>query len=181
MRGDTAVEHSRSGFSLVTMVLTVLLLVVLAGVVAPVVTDGLQRAEKSDREAAATMVGKIAAAIDQYRADTSHAPTGSNGAAMFHWLYSAGKTPSGNPFSSGSGTELREFLAENGHKTNGWRGPYLQSIGEDPWGSRYVVNANGFFSSRESAWVLSAGPNQRIDTGTTDRVAKEDDIAVLIR
>jgi len=49
-----------------------------------------------------------------------------------------------------------------------WRGPYLEQLGADPWGNRYLVNikhAGPGDGEPKVVWVLSAGPNGKIDTG----------------
>lgn len=47
----------------------------------------------------------------------------------------------------------------------GWRGPYVERLTADPWGSRYAANVqflqNG---SGGITIVVSAGPDKRIDT-----------------
>jgi hypothetical protein len=57
-----------------------------------------------------------------------------------------------------------------------WRGPYLRTLGEDPWGNQYVVNVGKLQPGQNrQAWVISAGPNGTIDTPfdatTTDAAA----------
>lgn len=47
-----------------------------------------------------------------------------------------------------------------------WRGPYMEGISADPWGSRYAVNV-GFFqgaASGRAVFVVSPGPNRLIET-----------------
>ena len=47
-----------------------------------------------------------------------------------------------------------------------WRGPYMESLSADPWGSRYAANV-GFFqgaASGRAVFVVSPGPNRLIET-----------------
>jgi hypothetical protein len=93
--------------------------------------------------------------------------------------------------------ELEDHLIKNSpgatkYSTSGrfvWRGPYLEKIGEDPWGNHYLVNiknANPADKPDRVIWVLSAGPNGKIETdpsALTDSgaAASSDDIGVRIK
>jgi hypothetical protein len=54
-----------------------------------------------------------------------------------------------------------------GLPTNGktaWKGAYLE-LASDPWGTRYYLTAANLRpDSANAAFVLSAGPNQTLDT-----------------
>jgi len=47
-----------------------------------------------------------------------------------------------------------------------WRGPYLDSVPNDPWNTPYLVNiaATDNASGIDKGLVLSAGPNRRVET-----------------
>ena len=70
-----------------------------------------------------------------------------------------------------------------------WRGPYLEKIAQDPWGNRYLANiknANPNDVSPKVVWVLSAGPNGKIETDPTaltdsGPVPGGDDIVVRVK
>lgn len=75
-----------------------------------------------------------------------------------------------------------------------WRGPYLASaVTADPWGNRYAVNVEFLDPVSESVggrdsghtedvFVLSAGPDEQIDTPYAEdgAVARNDDLALVI-
>jgi general secretion pathway protein G len=68
----------------------------------------------------------------------------------------------------------------------GWRGPYMTDTPADPWGNAYVVNAIDFETSTvakptDSVWVLSAGPNGMIETGSASANLGGDDVGVKIK
>lgn len=67
----------------------------------------------------------------------------------------------------------------------GWRGAYINApIDPDPWGNRYAVNVLFLRSSTANdVFVLSAGPDERIDTPFTvnGAVPKGDDITSVVR
>ncbi|MFH0943814.1 MAG: type II secretion system protein GspG [Planctomycetota bacterium] len=165
------------GFTLIEMVVVVAIIVALAGVLVPIVTNELMDARKTTAQAD---VNRLATAVTQFIKDTSYAPTGKNGALSYHYLHSEGTEPTANSFASARGSDLRNFLTTNALGTQGWKGPYLQELGADPWGSQYLVNVHGFATSEERAWVLSSGPNRKVDTGVADTSPRGDDIAIFL-
>jgi general secretion pathway protein G len=63
----------------------------------------------------------------------------------------------------------------------GWKGPYMTENAGDPWGNAYLVNSSDFETTTDNVWVISAGPNGIIETGTADKTAAGDDIGIIIR
>ncbi|MFH1388330.1 MAG: type II secretion system protein GspG, partial [Patescibacteria group bacterium] len=70
-----------------------------------------------------------------------------------------------------------------------WNGPYLASLPSDPWGNKYYINVEFLDkeskpSERHKVWILSAGPNETIDTPyqqlQTTGELQGDDIALAI-
>jgi len=64
-----------------------------------------------------------------------------------------------------------------------WRGAYLHGpVNPDPWGNRYAVNVVYLGASVNDVVVLSAGPDEAVDTPDTGNplTAADDDIAVLV-
>ena len=71
-------------------------------------------------------------------------------------------------------SDTTEFDPDSGSGANSefaWRGAYLAPlIGPDPWGQRYEANveflgrANATTPSQNNVFVISAGPNARMDT-----------------
>jgi hypothetical protein len=74
-----------------------------------------------------------------------------------------------------------------------WRGPYLEKVSQDPWGNKYLVNIKNADPNPDPAdaspkvvWVLSAGPNGKIETNPnaladSGPVPGGDDIATRIK
>jgi hypothetical protein len=63
-----------------------------------------------------------------------------------------------------------------------WRGPYVDDVTADPWGRKYVANVWNAHGDRGGPlWVLSAGPNGRVDTRPSSRTVSGDDVARLLR
>ena len=63
-----------------------------------------------------------------------------------------------------------------------WKGPYITSFSEDPWGNAYEVNVSTLKGGNTSAtWVISAGPNGTLDTSTLASTLSGDDVGVRIK
>lgn len=91
------------------------------------------------------------------------------------------------------------------YRNNGlnWKGPYSKAINQDPWGRNYVVLARaasyrqaktgetasttdpvnttpGITTTPYYYWVLSAGPDGRLDTTQTSSELAGDDVGVVV-
>ena len=165
------------GFTLIEMVVVVAIIIALAGILVPIVTNELDEAKRS---AAQTTCNRLATGITQYMKDTSFPPTGENGKKTFHCLQGTGVPPSSNRFASGNIGQLDDFLANNATATDNWKGPYVGEVGPDPWGSAYVINSHGFFNGKERVWVISAGPNRKLETNPKSTTLGGDDIGMFI-
>ncbi len=166
------------GLALMEMVVVLAVITILAAILTPIITSYVERARY---DAARSDVRNIATAIVQFNTDTkvwpiypssSDIPNGS--------VYDVEKTP-GDPAAVGGGatgwtaplvtgaTSLDlilngNFLGLSTTGTRAWRGAYLE-LGSDPWGTAYYVTSGHLRpSSTFAAYVLSAGPNQTIDT-----------------
>lgn len=68
-----------------------------------------------------------------------------------------------------------------------WRGPYLSRRSLDPWGQSYLIflrglRENALDPEKKSAfklWLISAGPNGKLETDPTDESPRGDDIGVV--
>lgn len=71
-----------------------------------------------------------------------------------------------------------------------WRGPYFEGhdVLLDPWKRAYLVYVRGLWDidlgadglPDRIAWILSGGPNRRIETAGTDRKLQGDDVGVRV-
>jgi general secretion pathway protein G len=170
-------EKESGGFSMIEMVIIIAIIIGLAGVVIPVVS---QEVRDSRKAGAIADINRIASALNQYIKDTLFFPTGNQGATTFHYLFSDGRMPKNNVFSSGEGRHINGFLTTNQLGGPRWKGPYLHSVTCDPWGNAYVVNVQGFFDPAERAVILSAGPDGFISTSPRATSPEQDDIMLLI-
>lgn len=66
-----------------------------------------------------------------------------------------------------------------------WKGPYINQIDQDPFGRNYLIYIRASYHKEESGkylylWVISAGPNKKIETAPTDDELHGDDSGALI-
>ncbi|HHT9107155.1 MAG TPA: hypothetical protein ACFYEF_01280 [Candidatus Wunengus sp. YC63] len=69
-----------------------------------------------------------------------------------------------------------------------WKGPYIATTDkQDPWGHNYLAFVEGAYSARTTVdgkknfgWILSAGPNGKIETPVTALTVAGDDVGVVI-
>ena len=167
----------KSGFSAVEFMVIVAILAGLTGIVVPMAASGKGDAKK---EQARSDCARIASAVEEFIAAAHCYPTGTGGAATYHFLYTEGEIPLNNALADGPGMPLCEALAREGGGALPGLSP-SRLPGADSWGRAYLVNAHGFFFGGESAFVISAGPNGVIDTPHAATGARGDDIFFLLR
>ncbi len=63
-----------------------------------------------------------------------------------------------------------------------FKGPYVQSINEDPWGNAYQINASTLIGGNTTpTWIISAGPNAIFDTAPASTAIAGDDMGVRMK
>jgi general secretion pathway protein G len=192
------------GFTLIEVAVVLAVIAVLAGVLTPIVGDYVDEARRTRATGDAQA---LAGAILSFNKDTGKWPIFVTAGTITtsSTIYTILQGPGTDPNCSGCGStwlpsapnrgELEAILERNtpGYTTSGkfaWRGPYTNSIGSDPWGNRYLINASSLgFGLKKAAFVLSAGPNgivettfdQNIGSGSVAVTAGGDDIVARIR
>ncbi len=205
------------GFTLIELAVVLAIIAVLAAVMTPVITNYV---DQSRVARAGGDVKTIASAIKAYNRDTAQYPIYATftdmlaDTAAVECLTGPGNTATdsstGTSWSDCGAGEgpLEEYLNTNKLRgTDGsgvttsasfgkvaFRGPYIGSVDSDPWGNRYMASATNMKrSSTNWAFVISAGPNQKIETlqnntstsGTTTATAafaaSGDDIISIIK
>jgi type II secretory pathway pseudopilin PulG len=167
------------------MVVVLAVIAILAAILTPIINSYVERARLNG---ARSDVKNIAAAIVQFNTDTkfwpiyvtkNDIPNGN----VFRWMATDGADAAIPMFGTGSDwagvstntTSLTTYLNTNfytqslnaGAGASAYRGPYLE-LSPDPWGSRYYVTAGNLMpGNANAAYVISAGPNQTIDTNYT--------------
>ncbi len=189
-------KRREAGFTLIEVVVVVAVIAILAAVLTPFITKYIDdsRVAKARNE-----VQVIGGALTNFFKDVGGWPNRSATGGAVAYLYTGNTRPTatGNIFSttspvvppvtpwSGTGAPLDNSLVTNGtgnaYPPNGdmrWQGPYVGgALPTDPWGRPYVFNV----AAAGPLWVLSAGPNQRLQTAATDNVAMGDDIGFRVR
>ncbi len=156
------------------------IVVSLSGVVMPVVGSELSKGRMTDAWAD---MQTIAEGLNGYTRDTLYLPTGIQGRTNVTWLYGAGAIPIGNTFdANGEGRALEDALLTDELGGPRWSGPYSSTdvLGPDPWGQAYIVNADGWISGHRNPYVISAGPDGRLQTSPFDREAAGDDLLYML-
>ena len=190
------------GFTLLEMVIVVTIISILATILTPIFSGYVERARHN---VARVDLMTITAAVIQYHTDTrvwpiyqskSEIPNGD----VFNVLKSPGNSPdvaagildwpimigAVNGTSNLDGMLNTNFLGFSTIGARAWKGAYLE-LGPDPWGgSYYLTAANLRPDSLNAAYIISAGPNQTLDTLYTQShaaplVVGVDDLVLRIR
>ncbi len=198
------------GFTMLEMIVVLAVIAIMSAVLSPMVLNYVDDARKAKAQ---RDVRTLSGFILQLTKDVQHLPiyfdgTKTTGDPDIELLQGLGNDPADNS-SSGQGwlaTSKKDDLANHlvlnkpGGNSNtkkyassgrfSWKGPYVEQITEDAWGNRYLVNIKngnpGDAAPGKVIWVLSAGPNGKIETdpaALTDSgpVPGGDDIAVRVR
>lgn len=191
------------GFTLIEMVVTLGIIAILAAILTPVIGRYIDEARitRASQEAQT-----IADGILNFNKNTGKWPIFQSGVNITTTssIYSILITSGADPLCSvdcgswlpGSGRgQISDILERNtpGYTTSGkfaWRGPYLTSVASDPWGFAYLVNASSLaFGLNKAVFVLSGGPNGKIETtfsqnigsGSSAATVGGDDIVARVR
>ncbi len=183
------------GFTLIEVVVVVAVIAILAAVLTPYI---IKYIDDSRIAKARNEVQVIGGALTNFYKDLGVWPSKDASGGTIVFLYTGTATPTEaaiftttpavSPRVSNWGTScapLDNSLLTNGsgntYVANGdmqWRGPYVGgALPVDPWGKPYVVN----YAASGPLWVLSAGPNLKVQTARTDNVIKGDDIGFRVR
>jgi prepilin-type N-terminal cleavage/methylation domain-containing protein len=177
--------RGRSGFTLVELTVSLAVIAVLTAIIVPFVTRYIDDARIT---AAAAECKSIADAISRFEGDVGRYPFYTSGSGLLQdsnanviRLEGPGIAPTDTTGGSGvwistssiTVDDLVDQLVLNapGYPTTTslakpfkWKGPYV-TLKADPWGNKYLVNiTNAKSSSTMAAFVLSAGPNGKVET-----------------
>jgi prepilin-type N-terminal cleavage/methylation domain-containing protein len=189
-------KPTAQGFTLIEIIVILAVISILVAIMTPTVLKYIEEAQLNRAE---EDVKVINAALNDLIKDTGQYP-GSLASQNFicgsGTIATAGAT--GWAASSAVCSSLTNHLvindpdddgtageATDDYRTSGrfrFRGPYAQSINEDPWGNAYEVNASTLVGGNTSpTWVISAGPDGTFDTSTTATTLSDDDIGIRIK
>jgi prepilin-type N-terminal cleavage/methylation domain-containing protein len=176
------------GFTLVEMVVVLAVVAILAAILVPTVAKNINDAKITRATNEAQVIG---AAMASFFKDLGRWPT-SNGAAatlpdalnILRSTVGSAATNAGGGTAGWVGANWDTFDNHlvrndpgaqgvgggNNYLTSGtefiWRGPYINEIKSDPWGTQYYCNVQYFWNpaSTNAVWVLSAGADRVIRT-----------------
>ena len=200
--------RSETGLTLIEVTLMLMVSISIIGAIAPAVAATVRRAETV---AATAAMNDIRNQVIKVLEDVNYQTftiNGVNNGATVEMLVSDGDTPRECTASAAACTAwqravdntgglvdfLERHLVTNNPRGNAlnfypvtgnniWKGPYLNSPNDpDPWGNRFMVNVLYMDASSNDVVVLSAGPDEAIDTLFTANpvTAGDDDIIVLV-
>jgi prepilin-type N-terminal cleavage/methylation domain-containing protein len=179
----TTLRNNQRGFTLIEVIVAIAVVAILAGIITPSVIKHLDDSKRARAQNDCLVIGS---AIASFYKDTGRMPTLTLTAATA-MLVSEGNLPASGQGATTNGWRTAttaanvdlfiNHLAQNNPKgltatvypdpasAPGnefvWRGPYQTSFPADPWGNRYAVNLG---TNSNAVWVLSAGPDGKIDT-----------------
>ncbi len=123
---------TRSGFTMVELLLVLVILATLAAIVVPKFTG---RSKQARITAAQTEISSVEVALDAFEVDNGYYPQGSDA------LLQLVERPADNP---------------------NWRGPYLKkAVTNDPWGNPYIFESPGRYNV-DGYDLYSMGPDGKV-------------------
>lgn len=175
--------REQKGFTLIEVIVVAGIIAVLAGILVPLI---FKEIDESKITRASADVRSISSALIVLKKDTGQWPITASCTPTVTLLQGGGTLPTFALPSWNTAGEgwFQDYLTMD---TNGcwpggiWKGPYMASVPADPWGNRYVINADAFLSPTTAIWIISAGPNGVVDTDVGDTVKAQDDIALRLR
>jgi general secretion pathway protein G len=133
------IRHRKAdGFTLIELLLVLVILGILAGIVIPSFKD---RGRQARITSTFTQIANFKTALSCYEAENGKFPPGRNG--------------------------LQDLVVQP-RDLQSWRGPYMESIPDDPWKHPYLYACPGKHNPN-SYDIISLGPDEQL--GTADDIA----------
>ena len=193
----------KNGFTLMEVIIVLAVISILAAMLVPIavrnIDDARLTAAAKDTQSIATAIVNFHIDVRPYWPAYSTQANFTNKHPDVYILETKdGNIPSATNntywISSFSHDTLENQLLLNTPNYPGWKGPYLGTIKEDPWGYHYYVAIGALWdgtwgaagANPGQAWVISAGPNANIDTdpkgplNSDPTPAPGDDIGFLV-
>lgn len=135
---------SNHGFTILELIVNVAIIGILSAIAIPAYIAFRDRAKIAQ---AKSDLHHLQLAIEQLASDTEKWPGPNN----------VGKTANQEVWNLNNSNA--GLVATNGGFPN-WKGPYMSSVGKDPWGSNYFFDPDYTMSGTKYAVVGSFGPNK---------------------
>ncbi len=174
---------NRKGFTLIEVIVVAGIIAILAGILVPLI---FKEIDESKITRASADIKSISTAMIVMKKDTGQWPDMDSGCGSnVTLLYGQGILPADMAmmwFDTDETSAYDDHLSNNNNACyKNWKGPYIAVVSQDPWGNAYLTNANGFRIAGRPAWIISAGPNGRINTPSTNAVLVGDDIGIRLK
>lgn len=174
--------REQKGFTLIEVIVVAGIIAILAGILVPLI---FKEIDESKITRASADVKSISSALIVFRKDTGQWPVTTTCTPTVAMLWGSGTTPTigGAGWNTTDATMLSDYTTSDANNCwpSLWKGPYIGSITKDPWGNRYVINADAFLSTTAPIWIISAGPDGVLDTAVDSIVPNNDDVGIRLR
>lgn len=180
-------RKSNAGFTLIEVIVIVAILAILAGILAPMIFRQIDDAKLSRAEADAK---SISSAIFAFRKDLGTWPnlSGPDCGPNTALLVGHGNLPqdlAAMAYTTDPQVNMLSVLMRDDEEcyssTDLYKGPYLPLVTPDPWGNAYILAADQFELDGRAVFVMSAGPNGKIETPVFAVTPLGDDIGIRIK
>lgn len=138
---------ARRGLTLIEILIVIAILLALGGLV---VMNLMPARDQADVDLTTAQIDRMTDALDRFRLDLRRYPSEEEGLAAL-WN--------------------REVL-EDERDMNNWRGPYIDVIREDAWGSEWIYRYPGELRGEAYYDLISPGPDR--EEGTDDDITNHD-------
>ncbi len=176
-------SRGQEGFTLIEVIVVAGIIAILAGILVPII---FKEIDESKITRASADVRSISSAMIVFKKDVGPWPTVDGACASgLTLLVGNGNMPAdyaAQGFDDSTGLNFSVPLSTNtaGCYTN-WKGPYIALVSADPWGYAYITNAKEFNTPNAPIWILSAGPNGRVETNIASTSVLGDDIGLRLK
>lgn len=180
-------NRNNRGFTLIEVIVVAAIIAILAGILVPMIFSQIDESKKTK---ALADCKSIQTTILAFRKDTGAWPNRTTPTTADRTLlYGAGTLAAdadlaAKLFDTTSRDMYINYLKTDDSASYGttWKGPYLTSVEADPWGNAYITNAKNFDANPAvPVWIISAGPDGKLDTPANSETPVNDDIGIRIK
>jgi general secretion pathway protein G len=176
--------NNRKGFTLIEVIVVVGIIAILAGILVPLI---FKEIDESRITRAVADTKSISTAMIVFKKDTAQWPVMDESCDPNVTLLSgAGNLPANlgeSGFDTGVASSYDSHFSTDANECYApkWKGPYMAMVTADPWGNSYITNANSFETEGQPLWIISAGPNRRLETAANSTTLQGDDIGLRMK